>query len=262
MRCRICQDDVVRIFRTKVLTRHDVDVFHCKSCGFVQTEEPYWLSEAYEEPINREDTGIVARNLRMAEITSLVILTSYARNARFLDYAGGSGLLVRLMRDRGFDFHWHDMYAKNLFARGFESNHDRRDYELVSCFEAMEHFPDPIMEMERMLVFSRNILFSTELIQDTPPIEDQWWYYGFGHGQHVSFYSRRSLENIAHRFGLNFFSDGKNMHLITEKQVGKRIFPILVRLSSLGLDKVTRFFMENRTVRDMAHLSGARKDGR
>lgn len=59
MKCNICYSQSKSIFRAKVLNRHDVEYFYCPECGFIQTEIPYWLKEAYTRQINLVDTGIL-----------------------------------------------------------------------------------------------------------------------------------------------------------------------------------------------------------
>jgi hypothetical protein len=78
------------------------------------------LPEAYASPINVSDTGYVARNLWSAERVRMIVELSRDPAGKFLDYAAGYGLLVRLMRDIGYDFRWADEYCENLFARCFE----------------------------------------------------------------------------------------------------------------------------------------------
>jgi hypothetical protein len=41
-------------------------------------------------------------------------------NNRFIDYGGGYGLFVRLMRDAGFDYYWFDKFCDNVLSKGFE----------------------------------------------------------------------------------------------------------------------------------------------
>lgn len=53
MTCKICGKENKFIFKAKILKKYDVSYFHCENCGFLQTEEPHWLSEAYKSPINK-----------------------------------------------------------------------------------------------------------------------------------------------------------------------------------------------------------------
>ena len=47
-------------------------------------------------------------------------------------------MLVRLMRDRGFDFRYFDLHGPNLFARGFELDHEQ-SVDVVTALEVVEH---------------------------------------------------------------------------------------------------------------------------
>ena len=246
MSCRVCSSKTVFFRKALILNKYSIAYFMCDKCGFIQTEDPYWLEEAYKEPINVSDTGIIARNIYLAKTTAAIIYFLFERNARFLDYAGGYGLLTRMMRDIGFDFYWHDPFTKNLFARGFESMRSV-EFELVTSFESFEHFVNPLQEIEKMLAISKNLLFTTELIPK-PEYED-WWYYGQEHGQHISFYSMRTLSFIASKYGLNLYSDGKSFHLFTEKKISSKLFKLLHRFNGIGYLYVRRT-MKSKTFDD------------
>jgi len=62
----------------------------------MQTEEPCWLSEAYKDPIDISDTGYVARNISLSQKITVLLSLFFDKKAKFLDYAGGYGLFVRL----------------------------------------------------------------------------------------------------------------------------------------------------------------------
>jgi hypothetical protein len=47
-------------FNAIVLAKYQVNYYHCPQCGFLQTKDPYWLSEASKDPINAEDTGLLS----------------------------------------------------------------------------------------------------------------------------------------------------------------------------------------------------------
>ncbi len=198
----------------------------------------------------------MARNLVFSRIASVLLYFLFDARGRFLDYAGGYGIFTRLMRDIGFDFRWHDPYTENLVARGFEYSPDEGPFEVLTVFEAFEHFVDPLAELTKIMTFSRNVLFSTELLPNPAPALDAWWYYGPEHGQHVAFYSRRSLEILAARHGLHFQSNGGSLHLFSEKPVSSLLFALLCKLASRGLSKWVAKRMQSLTLSDMRIHSG------
>src|ERR1041384_1734806 len=145
--CKICGGVAPPFAEALVLNRHRVRYFRCGTCGFVQTEEPYWLPEAYQEAVSALDVGAVSRNLRLAPIAQALIHRLFERSGPFIGCGGATGLFVRLMRDAGFDFWWLDKFATNLFAKGFEAGPNR--FELLTAFEVFEHLDQPVAEVER-----------------------------------------------------------------------------------------------------------------
>lgn len=228
MKCRICSSDAP-VFQTgTVLKKYKVSFFQCTSCGFIQTEEPFWLSESYAEAINQVDAGIVDRNLKLAKMTRSVISGYFDPDEKFIDYGGGTGLFVRLMRDHGFNFYWFDAHCQNTFARGFEADpSSEMRYELLTAFEVMEHLPDPVPEIEHMLKLSRNVLFTTTPLPPKTPNLEEWWYYGLDHGQHVSFFTQKALSVLARKLNLNVYSDGFYLHLLTDQNISGLGFRLL-----------------------------------
>jgi hypothetical protein len=229
MKCKICAAPSNH-FSSATIFQHEVDYFRCRQCGFIQTEEPYWLEEAYAEAITNSDIGLMSRNVIYAKISQAIIQSFFDPEASFVDYGGGYGVLVRLMRDAGFDFYRYDKYCDNLFAKGFEAAPAAPgQYELVTAFEVFEHLAYPLAEIEQMLQFSRNILFSTLLVPSQSPRPGEWWYYGLEHGQHLSLYTPQSLTLIAEKFSLRFYSNGSSLHLLTEKKISTAWFRLVSR---------------------------------
>lgn len=251
MKCKICKSKSDEVFISKMLSKYDIAYFLCRNCGFLQTEDPFWLDDAYKRPINITDTGIVSRNLALARQASTIIFFLFNKNSKFLDFAGGYGLFVRLMRDIGFDFYWHDPYSKNLVAQGFEYTDFVKPIELVTSFESFEHFLNPLEEIERMLSVSSNILFSTELLPKKIPTPAQWWYYGLEHGQHISFYSYETLGFIAKKYKFNLYSNKMNIHLLTRKKINIYMFNCAMKFSNYGLFWILKKRLQSKTVSDM-----------
>lgn len=236
------------------MNRYDIDYYLCNSCVFLQTEEPYWLNESYRESINITDTGILARNYDFARITAVIIYFLMNKNGKFLDFAGGYGIFTRLMRDIGFDFYWSDLYSKNLVARGFEYSADIGQVGLVTSFESFEHFLNPMKEIEEMLSYSRSLLFSTWLLPDPIPQPNKWWYYGLEHGQHISFYSLKTLQWISSHFNLRLYSNGNYLHLLTDRKISPFYFRVLTRLYNKRPFYWVTKRMKSKTLQDMYHL--------
>ena len=244
MTCKICTQQPKQIFKGKILNKYDINYFYCEHCGFLQTEEPYWLEEAYNESINVSDTGYMQRNINLSQKLTILLALFFDKNGKFLDYAGGYGVFVRMMRDIGFDFYWDDKYTTNLFARGFEHKNGG-GYEAVTTFESFEHFINPMDEIESLLKISNNIIFSTELLPNPIPKPEDWWYYGLDHGQHISFYSEKTFEFIAKKYNLNYTNLGR-LHLLSEKKISNLQLKIL-KLNKFGLHKLLQKQLKSKT---------------
>lgn len=240
MKCKICESESIHFANSKILNKYDIDYFQCKNCGFVQTEEPYWLSEAYSNAIASSDVGLVSRNIMLSKISSHIIFTIFNSNGKFLDYGGGYGLFVRLMRDSGLDFFWDDKFCKNIFCQGFEAEKQESNiYELVTAFEVFEHFENPVEQIANILSYSRNVLFSTELLPESNPKPDEWLYYSLQEGQHISIYTTKALSIIAEKLELNFYTNGASLHLITEKNIAPILFKSLAYCEPPQLKKTS-----------------------
>ena len=230
MKCKICKHNAKEFSQAQVLNKYTAKYYHCEDCGFVQTDEPYWLDEAYSEAIGASDVGLVDRNIKFSKITNAVINTFFDQNSRFLDYGGGYGLFVRLMRDFGVNFYRYDRYCDNLFAKGFDADsEDNTRFDLVTAFEVFEHLTHPMDEIKQMLGYSRNIFFSTLLLPSNVPKPGGWWYYSIETGQHIAFYSLKTLEFMSRSFKLNLYTDGKLLHMVTEKHLPRRMFKLVTR---------------------------------
>lgn len=220
--CPICQRERHVAFREKLLGKYEVAYLVCPGCALVQAEEPYWLEEAYDHAISPSDTGIVQRNLWLAQRSTLILSRLFGKaDVRFLDLGGGTGLFVRLMRDRGFEFYWTDPYATNVLAQGFADT-GGRPYSALTAFDVMEHVPDPLAFVRESFDqhSARTVLFTQELYGNNVPEQD-WWYWGFEHGQHISFYNNQTLHVLASQLGVRTYSSG-TLHLLTDRTVNQR----------------------------------------
>jgi hypothetical protein len=249
-RCQICGAAVRKAFEATVLGQHRVGYFFCDRCQHLRTQRPFWLPQAYSSAIARADTGLVMRNLKIARYLACILFEFCDRDGRFLDLAGGTGLLTRLMRDVGFDTYWEDAYCVNQMAAGFEAAAGSAGYEAVTAFEALEHMEDPLGFIESAVARSRTgtLVFTTELFEAAPPPAD-WWYYAFPTGQHISFFTRVTLDTVAARLGLRLLS-AKGMHLLTRLDIDERQYARVLKKSGRGLYEKVCESMQSRTQAD------------
>jgi hypothetical protein len=255
MLCKICNKKNDSIFTAKILNKYNIKYYHCAKCGFLQTEDPHWIKESYSESINQSDTGYMSRNIMLSKKLTILLPFLMQKNDKALDYAGGYGVLVRLMRDIGFDFYWSDKFTSNLISRGFEYNNE--SIEVITTFEAFEHFIDPIKEISKMLDISKTIVFSTVLLPKVIPKPEEWWYYALDHGQHVSFYSNKTFKYIAYEFKLNYYNLG-SLHLLTRKKIPTYL-KILIGFSRFGLHTLVEKRLTSKVWSDYILLSKNKK---
>lgn len=185
------------------------------------------MTEAYSRPIAHLDVGLLDRCVKLASTTEGIVRTLPA-GGRYLDWAGGYGVLTRLLRDRGFDFRHNDAYTANIFAVGLEADPEE-GWDVITLFEVLEHLPNPAAELGRLANFAPILLFSTLLLPDPAPQPGSWWYYAPETGQHVSFYSTAALGALASRLGMELISDGHALHAFCRAGALPRTAAMIIR---------------------------------
>ena len=207
-RCRLCKGSLTQAFETEILGRLKVRYFRCDRCDSLQSENPYWLDEAYEVAIAASDTGAVARNLIChAAITSVRKILGV--KGRFLDYGGGGGMLCRLLRDSGMDAYLFDRYSAPLYAGGFvldPGSIEPGSLGLLSAIEVFEHCVNPATDLGELFAMRPQVLFATTIPYSGEG--EDWWYIGRQTGQHVFFYSRKSLQYLGDVHRYHYYSVG------------------------------------------------------
>ena len=235
--CPICRASLRESFTATVLRRHEATYDYCDACGFLRARAPYWLDEAYASSIAITDTGLLRRNQTIArQLSVLFTVLGHDAAARYLDWAGGYGVLTRLMRDVGLDCYWADKFSANLLAPGFEYTPEVGSCRAVTAFEVLEHVEDPLAFVAEALAAGQSdtLIVSTELYSGAPPKPGDWWYYSFETGQHIAFYRRDTLQRLAVEAGLNFHSS-RGLHIFSRRALPR------ARID-LALGKLNRLF--------------------
>lgn len=254
MKCKLCNSNAKLISKNLTyLGKHKADMFQCENCELLQIDPVNWLEEAYSDSIAITDTGLVARNVMLVKRVVVLLsvlnvkimvpifflrvfkkflfsflimkMTPYKKN--ILDFGGGYGLLVRMLRDVGLNAFWNDLYTNNLLARGFEKTSIH--YETILSFEVMEHLENPKLEFDKIfLEYKPEILLtSTMNYGESIPSQD-WWYYSFETGQHITFYNSKTFDLIARTYGYHYFSIDPTFHIFTKQKLNENLIRFFV----------------------------------
>ena len=249
MKCKVCASSAEHVFNGRILNKYSVKYYKCHSCGYLFTEDPFWLSEVYTDAISKFDTGIIARNISLSKKVSIFLLFNKINSSLCVDYSGGYGLFTRLMRDKGINFFWTDKYAKNIFAEGFEHpSSDFHNVKIVTAFECFEHFEDPMKIFDEILSECNVLIFSTVLIPSPIPRSD-WWYYTFDRGGHISFYSKETLHFVAKKYNLECYTSG-SFHVISPKSFLTKVAVFATFLSNASRLNPVNIFRPSLTLSD------------
>ena len=256
MNCKICNTITQPVFQEQILGKFSIQYWQCPNCLFGQTDEPFWLQESYSSAINDTDIGLIHRNVLFSEMLACQLsMCGFNANNKYLDYGGGYGMYVRMMRDYGYNFWWWDKYCDNIYATRFaapdpdKEKEGKNNYEAITAFEVMEHLEHPMAEVEKLLQHTDTFIFSTQLIPNEG-FNKNWWYVMPEHGQHIAFYHRKTLDYIARKRGLKVYSNGTTLHMLTKRNLSKLKF----RLShALPFARLYNTFFKKKSLLEQDH---------
>lgn len=228
--CPICDGKMDVFDKTKLLRKYDISYYQCAGCGFICTEEPFWVDEAYSSAIANIDIDLIDRNIRYSKKIAALIRVFFRQKKHFLDYGAGYGMFVRLLRDKGYDFEWYDKYCDNVFAQYHEKS--REKYDVVTALELFEHMISPKKEVGEILSMSDSVIFTTSIIPRSIKSIADWNYFLPDYGQHVSFYTHKALQILAAEHG-KYYVGSQRLHIISDRRISFFAFAVVIVLTPL-----------------------------
>jgi hypothetical protein len=205
-------------YRNNALDVSGIPVYYhrCPACGFIFTTAfDQFTTDDFAQHIYNDEYALIDPDYRQARPKGnagmLSNLFQVNRPTRVLDYGGGSGVLGETLRLVGFP----QVDTYDPFVPRFRTKPTDR-YDLVVCFEVVEHATDPfsvLADMAEVLDDSGMILFSTLLQPADIDRQGLNWWYASPRNAHVSLHTKLSLHKIGQRFGFNLGSFTESYHI-------------------------------------------------
>lgn len=189
----------------------------CPGCGFLFTTaldtftRQDFAAHIYNEQYILVDPDYAGTRPRQsAQVVHR--LFSGSPDLRVLDYGGGAGQTAQALRDAGFQ----SVFTYDPFNPSYAAR-PQGTFDLITCFEVMEHTPQPRQTLTDLLGFLREpglVLFST-LFQppDIERIGINWWYVAPRNG-HVSLFTPPAMIALLARENYRLASFNNDLHLM------------------------------------------------
>jgi SAM-dependent methyltransferase len=188
----------------------------CKQCGFLYTDAfDDWSIEDFRAHIYNDQYAMLDPEYaqkRPQDNASFIqkywgeLRTTY----RVLDFGGGNDMLCATLRANGF-----------ITAVSYDpivpeiSQRPEGKFDLVTCFETIEHMPDPMGGIAKIVEYTAEpglILYSTSLQPNDLHLYGLSWWYVAPRNGHVSMFSQQALAAAWGRFGYKSVSFNSCVH--------------------------------------------------
>jgi len=189
----------------------------CAACGFLFTDAfDDWGMDQFKTHIYNDgylafdpDYAIQRPSSNAKMIAGL--WSAHRSDMRVLDYGGGNDVLCAVLRANGF--------REAVTYDPMVPQHSHRPegkFDLVTCFETLEHLPDPISGIAQIVecVAEPGAVFYSTLTQpaDFDKHGMSWWYVGPRNG-HISIFTKQSLVVAWGRHGFKTAALNDGTHL-------------------------------------------------
>lgn len=188
----------------------------CAGCGFLFTDAfDDWSTSEFQAHIYNDGYQLVDPDYKTSRPSANAdMVMNYwgelKSQLKVLDFGGGNDMLCAALRAGGF--------ATAVTYDPMVLEHARRPegkFDLVTCFETLEHLPDPLAGIASILEFVADpglILYSTLTVpHDIDGCGVGWWYVGPRNG-HVSIFSKQALTTAWGQYGYKTVSFNPGLH--------------------------------------------------
>jgi 2-polyprenyl-6-hydroxyphenyl methylase/3-demethylubiquinone-9 3-methyltransferase len=189
----------------------------CHACGFLFTDafDDWGLGDfkthIYNDDYQSFDPDYLHKRPSGNANCVANLWAPHKAGMRVLDYGGGNDVLCSVLRANGFK----EAVTYDPMVEEHAARPDGK-FDLVTCFETLEHLPDPLDGISKIVEFVADpgaVFFST-LTQPDDIYNSgvSWWYIGPRNG-HVSIFTRHALAAAWGKFGFKTASINEGLHL-------------------------------------------------
>jgi len=189
----------------------------CATCGFLFTDafdcwsDDQFKAHIYNDGYSTVDPDYKSARPRSGADTVVRLFGKHRAELRVLDFGGGNDAFCNALRLNGFPV----AVTYDPMTPEYAYRPDGK-FELVTCFETLEHMTDPSTGIAHIVVCLAEpglALFST-LVQpaDFNKLGLNWWYVGPRNG-HISIFSRKALELAWRRHSCKLASFNECLHV-------------------------------------------------
>lgn len=189
----------------------------CPACGFLFTDAfDDWSKDQFKKHIYNDDYILFDpeyRTKRPSGNAGFVaqLWAGHKSRMRVLDFGGGNDVFCTALRASGFSeaVTYDPMVPEHACP-------PEGKFDLVTCFETLEHLPDPLAGIARIAdyVADPGAVFYSTLTQpaDFDNYGLSWWYVGPRNG-HVSIFTKHALDLAWARYGFKTAALNDGVHL-------------------------------------------------
>ena len=187
----------------------------CPHCSFLFTDafddwkHDQFKAHIYNDGYQALDPEGLARPRNNAEIVAN-LWAPFKTGMRVLDFGTGDDALASVLRANGFK----EAMACDAMAPDLASPQGK--FDLVTCFETLEHLPDPAASVAKIIEYVAEpgaVLYSTlTLPEDFDRQGMSWWFVGPRSGN-ISIFSKEALSLAWARHGYRTVSFNPGTHI-------------------------------------------------
>jgi hypothetical protein len=189
----------------------------CATCGFLFTDAfDDWGQAEFKTHIYNDRYHIFDPDYHGSRPTGNAgavanLWASHKTGMRVLDYGGGNDVFCTALRASGFK----EAITYDPMVPEHAGRPDGK-FDLVTCFETLEHLPDPVAGIGKIIeyVADPGAVFYSTLTQpdDFHKYGIAWWYVGPRNG-HVSIFTKRALAMAWGKYGFQTLPLSAGIHL-------------------------------------------------